>query len=517
MITIKKGICALLLAALGLGCVSIEAAAQLLSLSTGGSAVSITSPASGSTVSGLITVSASVNVFFTAGVQFKLDGANLGAEDTSAPYTTNWNTSQTTNSNHTLTAVARDVFGTQYTSDPVTVLVSNTAPPPAATVRYEETDPSVIQSAGWSQSNPNWFAWSSGTAVESVLPGAQIAFTFKGTSATWIGYRSGRSGIASVSLDGNFVSEVDLFARMDEVNIPVFKVSGLAYGTHTLTITATGRQNPEAVSNVVLVDAFDVPVPVVSHLQDTDPDASYSSGWSTADANIAWSGGSATVSDVAGAQVTLPFNGTAIQWRGAAMPDTGVAHVYIDGALAGDVDTYSSNNRIQAVLFAASGLTDGNHNLTISVAGVKNPASAGTRIIVDSFDVTSPGRRIEETEASVSYTGNWVYGNLNRAWSLGTASESMSPGAQATVTFTGTTVSWIGCRKPTTGIARVYLDGAFVAEIDTYRATEGLQDTVFKAAGLAPGTHILTVEATGLKNPAASNAWVVVDAFDVRP
>jgi hypothetical protein len=304
---------------------------------------------------------------------------------------------------------------------------------------------------------------------------------------------------------------------MDEVGIPVFTARGLASGSHTLTIEVTGRQNPEAVSNIILVDAFDVAAPVVSHLQDTDPDASYTAGWSAADPGVAWSGGNAVVSDLAGARATLPFNGTSIQWRGAATPDTGIAHVFVDGTLVADVDTYSPNNRIQATLFTASGLADANHNLTIEVAGLKNAASAGTRIIVDSFDVTTPGTRIEETDASVSYTGNWVHGNLNRTWSLGTASESMSPGAQATITFTGTSVSWIGCRKGTTGIARVYLDGAFVTEIDTYRATEGLQDTVFKAAGLAPGTHTLTVEATGLKNPAASNAWVVVDAFDVRP
>src|SRR5438034_1294479 len=49
--------------------------------------VSITSPSSGSTVSGTITVtaSASANVGL-AGVQFMLDGANLGAAHTAAPY-----------------------------------------------------------------------------------------------------------------------------------------------------------------------------------------------------------------------------------------------------------------------------------------------------------------------------------------------------------------------------------------------------------------------------------------------
>ena len=42
------------------------------------------------------------------GVQFKLDGANLGAEDTTAPYAVTWDTTLLANGAHTLSAVARD-------------------------------------------------------------------------------------------------------------------------------------------------------------------------------------------------------------------------------------------------------------------------------------------------------------------------------------------------------------------------------------------------------------------------
>ena len=49
--------------------------------------VAITAPANGATVSGSVTVSANAsdNVA-VAGVQFKVDGANVGSEDTAAPY-----------------------------------------------------------------------------------------------------------------------------------------------------------------------------------------------------------------------------------------------------------------------------------------------------------------------------------------------------------------------------------------------------------------------------------------------
>jgi fibronectin type 3 domain-containing protein len=88
--------------------------------------VALLSPAVGSTVAGTTAVAASAsdNVSVT-GVQFKLDGANLGAEDTVAPYAVTWDTWQTPDGPHQLTAVARDDAGNQSTSAPVGVIVDN--------------------------------------------------------------------------------------------------------------------------------------------------------------------------------------------------------------------------------------------------------------------------------------------------------------------------------------------------------------------------------------------------------
>jgi hypothetical protein len=95
--------------------------------------VSITAPANGATVSGTINVSATANdnSGVVAGVQFKLDGQNLGAEDTSAPHGISWNTGTAAPGTHTLTAVARDPAGNAATSAAVTVTVA--APPPGDT------------------------------------------------------------------------------------------------------------------------------------------------------------------------------------------------------------------------------------------------------------------------------------------------------------------------------------------------------------------------------------------------
>jgi hypothetical protein len=88
-------------------------------------AVAVTAPAAGRVVTGQISVTASAsdNVG-VVGVQFKIDGQNLGAEDTARPFTRVWKTATFTNGTHTITAVARDKAGNTKTSQPVTVTVS---------------------------------------------------------------------------------------------------------------------------------------------------------------------------------------------------------------------------------------------------------------------------------------------------------------------------------------------------------------------------------------------------------
>ncbi|HEY1266910.1 MAG TPA: Ig-like domain-containing protein [Candidatus Binatia bacterium] len=93
---------------------------------SGGSAptVAIITPSSGLSVKGKIKVTATASDSDgIAGVQFQLDGQNLGSEDNFAPYTVNWNTGTATNGTHTLTAIARDKRGNKSTSASVTVTV----------------------------------------------------------------------------------------------------------------------------------------------------------------------------------------------------------------------------------------------------------------------------------------------------------------------------------------------------------------------------------------------------------
>ena len=90
---------------------------------------SVTAPSGGATVSGTTTITASAadNVGVTR-VEFLVDGALL-ATDTSAPYSTSWNTTGATNGAHALAARAFDAAGNSTTSAAVNVTVSNGSAP----------------------------------------------------------------------------------------------------------------------------------------------------------------------------------------------------------------------------------------------------------------------------------------------------------------------------------------------------------------------------------------------------
>lgn len=96
--------------------------------------VSVTTPANNATVSNTVAVSANASDDkAVASVQFKLDGTNLGAADTTAPYSASWDTKTASNGTHKLTAVATDSDNASATAAEVTVTVNNqaTTPPPA--------------------------------------------------------------------------------------------------------------------------------------------------------------------------------------------------------------------------------------------------------------------------------------------------------------------------------------------------------------------------------------------------
>ena len=428
----------------------------------------------------------------------------------------------------TLTATVQGITQTKtITRQPfggVTTAATQTDPK-----RVEENSPAVSFSGNWRRADAT-FGWSGGSAMESSTGGASASITFTGTSIRWIGSRGRDRGIASVSVDGVPMKNVDLFGHpVEEIHAPVYTLHDLSPGQHTLTITVMGGQDTQSSSNTVVVDAFDVdPDTTISHWQDTNPDMKFSGGWVKSSQAFLWSGAgvsnlpelpvTAQETQAAGETLTLPFRGTGLSWIGYRGPDAGIAQVRIDSGATSEVDLYSPIATFQPIVFSAFGLADTNHTLTITSTGRKNAASTGARVVVDAVDVYTPGRRYEEYEKSIAYATPpgtfWTMDNQARVWSEGTTATSNVPGATATFSFTGTSVSWIGCEKGSAGgVADVSIDGVFQQQVKLNQSypIEGYQMTVFRKDGLAPGPHTLQVKVVN-----TDSSYVVVDAFDVR-
>jgi glucose/arabinose dehydrogenase len=161
-------------AAGNLGAYSNIATANLQTLDTTLPSVALSAPANNAIVAGTaVTVSANAsdNVG-VAGVQFLLDGAALGVEDTAAPYSMTWNTTTATNASHVLTARARDIAGNVATAAAMNVTVANPASSgPAAAYPFNDGAGTTALDASGNgltatlTNGPTWVAGKYGSAV----------------------------------------------------------------------------------------------------------------------------------------------------------------------------------------------------------------------------------------------------------------------------------------------------------------------------------------------------------------
>jgi YD repeat-containing protein len=567
----------------------IPAGAQLPLPQPGSLIVTITSPKSGSTVGGTITVSASVSVvgsLTVAGVQFRLDGADLGAEDTTAPYSISWNTTAASNGSHTLRAVARDILGVRWTSDPVTVTVFNDKTPPTVSltspasgstvsgtitvsatasdnvgvvwvqflldgVGFETLDTTAPYSTEWNttmtHNGSHTLTAVARDAAGNGATSAPVTVTVSNEpppdttppTVTMTSPSGGAtvSGTVTVSADvSDNVGVAGVQFQLDGAPLGVedtttpystaWDTTTASNASHTLTAVARDAAGNSATSAGVTVTVSNGGAAVTRFEESA---ASYAgAGWVPRGPEIAvFSGGSAVSSDMAGDTASFTFTGTAVSWIGLKCNICGIASVSIDGGAAASVDTAGaaapgSPGLASEVVFTAEGLPAASHTLTITVTGVTT--SGGTHIVLDAFDVAGTeggpppaATRIEDTDPSVSYTGNWIHITNEPQATAGTAAESNEAGAVAALSFTGTGVSWVGFRYDGGGIARVFIDGTMKGEVDTYSHTVEPQTVVFTASGLPPGAHTLTIEVTGTNNPSATAPWIIVDAFDVTP
>jgi beta-glucanase (GH16 family) len=140
-----------------------------------------------------------------------------------------------------------------------------------------------------------------------------------------------------------------------------------------------------------------------NYVDDEGGAVAYAGTWGT------WSGNpgyrkTEHFSEAAGSEATFTFTGDKAWYYGFKRNDLGIAEVYLDGAAApvATIDLYSSAANYFVSLYETPQLAYGPHTLKVRVTGRKNPASAGTEIIVDGFGYTGNAGSLNQPPAFTS-------------------------------------------------------------------------------------------------------------------
>lgn len=222
-----------------------------------------------------------------------------------------------------------------------------------------------------------------------------------------------------------------------------------------------------------------------------------------------------------GASARTYFEGTRVAWVSSPGPDRGRARVWVDGVAVATVDLYAARAGASRVVWASDPLTDTRHSVKIEVLGTKNPASSGTKVIVDAFEFSGSvdsgyrsGTRINNGNSKLARTGRWWTSERTAAFG-GSAWRTSASGRTAIVRFKGTGVAWIGRKDRVSGKAEVLLDGKRVAVVSQYSDATAERRVAWAVSGLPYGEHTLVVRSLG-KPSTGTGTRVDVDAFLVN-
>ena len=173
-------------------------------------------------------------------------------------------------------------------------------------------------------------------------------------------------------------------------------------------------------------------------------------------------------------------------------------------------DLIQNNHLIRWIAFSAGYPK----NKTIYVASEENLFKS-----VDSGDtwiILKRPVRYESHRDAIHYEGDW---RISRSSSFSSTKANFSDaiGAKASLNFVGTGVSWIANTANDLGVAKVYIDHEFVANVDQFSDNLKVMQHLFSTKTLEYGPHTITIEVSGNNNRLSRGKRIMIDAFDVYP
>jgi hypothetical protein len=119
--------------------------------------------------------------------------------------------------------------------------------------------------------------------------------------------------------------------------------------------------------------------------------------------------------------------------------------------------------------------------------GLLSPAATGPTFRAISYN---------ESSTVITYTGRWVLSNTP-TYIGGKAKYSTAAGATATASFNGSRVGFLSRTGPTSGTARMYVDGVLKRTVNLYAPTTGIRKLMFTWSWATVGNHKLKIVVNG--------------------
>jgi hypothetical protein len=299
----------------------------------------------------------------------------------------------------------------------------------------------------------------------------------------------------------------------------------------------SGYGGTDAGSDAEIFTAVAATQATPTRYQETDGRLSYAPAWNGV-TYWAYSGGSEKYTHVRGGSVTIPFEGTRLDWIAKTSHVQGYAAVSVDGGPATYVDLYSPTTLYKQKVYSTGELKSGLHTVRISMTGYKNPKSGGAAITIDAVDVVGKlvwSTRYQDNDVSVHYTRgwwsvwSWSYsgGGMRTcnnppavAYSQAGAPDGVAdylavPRGSVTLRFDGVRLNVIATKARGYGKAWISVDGKPRVLVDLYSYTTKYKQTVYSTGFLAPGMHTVIISWSGYKNVYSKGTAINVDAFDI--
>jgi len=121
---------------------------------------------------------------------------------------------------------------------------------------------------------------------------------------------------------------------------------------------------------------------------------------------------------------------------------------------------------------------------------------------------------VQENAKGISTTGSWQAHSSSYA-SDGEYLSATDAKASFSYSFSGDSICWFAKKDKSSGIAKVYIDGAYVCDVDLFSEIDKFQQPVFNKSDLQPGSHTIKIVVSGNKNKNSRGYEVNVDGFDI--